>query len=308
MRALKELCACTPSSSARVDEIRKILGADIERYGDASVVLLSEGRASDAALYGCFAARKMLESSCVALLSHLDPARLLILREYQLRSKYDLAVRDPASIDWRKDVLSEEEPNWAKSVSSDKFVRGLLGGHLADVAWTHAIERLSVLPESIKNPARWVSELIEQFEDRKKKKQDEMDQADKKKAATVPPLKETAGDSEIKDGSAQSQSRSKPRVLLTPTIEEMVSRSMLTSFRSVAEGLFSTLSKGVHLEFVIEQAKLFDEQTVVFNIKKSIKFVTQLAFIFHMMDAVNTGITPEQANDFVSQIEEMVDV
>ncbi|MGB9107285.1 MAG: hypothetical protein WCC39_01225, partial [Telluria sp.] len=120
-------------------------------------------------LYGCFAARKLLEAGCVAVLSRLDPARLLILREFQLRGRYALDERHPASIDWASDIISEKKAGWIEGISPDRFIRSLLGGHLAEVTWVPAIESLSKL-SSQQVPlgdSAWINELLEQYEQRK---------------------------------------------------------------------------------------------------------------------------------------------
>jgi len=271
---------CSPRGATRIDGIRNILGVDVERYGAAAVQMLREQDASQAGLFGCFAARKMLESACVALLSHLDPARLLILREYQLKGDYDLKGRQPASIDWRSDVVAEKKLNWGESVGPDKFIRALLGGHLAEVAWIHAIDQLPTLPSVVSAESKWIQEIVGQFEQRS---------------------------AELTEAAARQNGKREDSTAPAPT-PITPSHGMLSAFRMNAQGIFSTLSKGVHLEFVIEPSAIFDHATILESVQSGFKLVTQLAFIFHLMDCTNANIDLSRAAALVLEIEHQVEI
>jgi hypothetical protein len=216
-------------------------------------------------LYGCFAARKMLEAGCTALLSAVDPLRLLVLREFQLKGRYELGERHPASIDWRADIISSKQPTWSEATAPDKFIRALLGGHVGEVAWSHAISQLSMIDPEIPTRSSWIEEITSQYE-----------------ARCAAAQRDENG--ELSDPSAPSL-------------------AILSSFRQGAQQLFSTLSKGVHLEFIVDQTALFDIPTVTETMKRAAKTITQLAFISHMIDCRSSNLDLAHATDLLVQID-----
>ena len=269
MEALRELCSCTPGTS-RIGAIQSILGKDVLRYGQAVAGMMATTANEDTIrLYGCFAARKLLEAGCVSVLCRVDPGRLLILREFQLKGDYPLGERHSASIDWKADVVSDKKAVWTDTISPDKFIRSLLGGHLAEVTWVHAIQNLASLVDRIPNlsESRWINELVNQYEVRR--------------SATP----KRAGDAEA-DGS--------------PVQAEL---GVLAGFRTTAQHSFSTLSKGVHLEFVVDQDALFDLVTVRQSMLRAIKILTQLAFTSHLIDSAFVTLNPTSAFDLAVSIE-----
>lgn len=78
-------------------------------------------------LYGPFLGRSLLELGSTALIARLDPFRVLILREAQKQSDYDLGKPNSVSIKWQGDVLADDVNElWAdKSLKSP--TRALLG-------------------------------------------------------------------------------------------------------------------------------------------------------------------------------------
>lgn len=269
MEALKELCGCSPGGT-RIGAIQNILGKDIVRYGQAVAgMMASDAPENMISLYGCFAARKLMEAGCISVLSRLDPGRLLILREFQLKGGYPLGERHSASLDWKTDVVSEKKATWTDTISPDKFIRSLLGGHLAEVMWVHAVQNFATLADSIPNisTSRWINELVNQYETRR---------------SAVPNGTEGHDDAESK-GSAEL--------------------GVLASFRTAAQQSFSTLSKGVHLEFVVDQDALFDLVTVRQSMLLAVKTLAQLAFTSHLIDSAFTKLNPEVAFELVVAVE-----
>lgn len=269
MKALRELCGASPANDSRLASIQNILGRDIERYGDAVAEMLAPNAdQKNISLYGCFAARKLLELGCVAILSRLDPARLLILREFQLRGKYPLDERHAAAIDWFTDVISEKKPGWSDALPSDKFVRALLGGHMAEIAWVFAIEALLHLPdfEDPKQESEWVNEIVSMY--------------DARVAATV------VGNPAV--------------------VHSAPELAVLATFRTSAKQIFSTLSKGVHLEFVIDQEKVFDIPTILESMSLATKTLTQIAFVSNLMELSSSVINSKDAIELVKLIEKEV--
>lgn len=274
MKALRDLCGASPSGSSTLANVQNIIGRDIERYGVAVAAMLKPNADPQLiSLYGCFAARKLLELGCIAVLSRLDPARLLILREFQLKGKYQLDERHSAAIDWSADVISEKKPGWSDAVPSDKFVRSLLGGHMAEVTWISAIESLLTLPntEPGEEESIWINELITQYEARVA-------------AATA-------------DEAGQNPPAQHQRQPNTPEL------AVLSAFRTVAKQTFSTLSKGVHLEFVIDQATVFDTPTILQSMRMATKILTQIAFVSNLTDIAVSVVSLSDAIKMVKSIE-----
>lgn len=272
MEALRELCSCTPSAT-RIGTVQTILGKDVVRYGEAVAGMMTPSADQDLVqLYGCFAARKLLEAGCISVLCRLDPARLLILREFQLKGGYPLGERHSASIDWKGDVISEKKAAWTESVSPDKFVRSLLGGHLAEVTWAHAIQCLSMHADTIPNlgQSKWINDLLNQYETRR-----------------TAQVRRANGNGTV-DANGMS-----PEAEL----------GVLAGFRMTAQQVFSTLSKGVHLEFVVDHAALFDLVTVRQSMLQAVKVLTQIAFTSHFIDSAFATLDPGTAFDLVIAIE-----
>jgi hypothetical protein len=230
-------------------------------------MIKNPGNGEALALFGCFSARKLLEAGCIALLSHIDPPRLLILREFQLQGAYELGERHPASIDWKNDVVSEKKSVWKDSVSPEKFVRSLLGGHLGEIVWLDAIRKLESLPEGSSQQSTWVQEMVTEYVARL----------------------ETQG-------------------VVAAEVNAYAETATLSSFRLNTKTLFSTLSKGVHLEFVIDQANVFDAPTILENMQRTVKILSQLAFVSHLMDCTSGPMPITDAAGLVLEIEDLVKV
>lgn len=274
MIPLRKLCGCTAAGDSRIVGVRNILGNEIEQYGVAAVNLLKMPADKSAlSLYGCFTARKLLEAGCVALLSQIDPSRLLILREFQMKGDYGLSERHPAAIDWKVDVISEKKTGWKDAIGPDKFVRSLLGGHLAEIAWLDAISKIDTLPAGDSDKSSWIQKLVTEYSAR-------IEQATE----------------EAVDGADLSARTSH------------ANQATLSGFRSNVKSLFSLLSKGVHLEFIIDSRTLFDIPTVTENMRKSIKILTQLSFISHLMDCTNAPMEIAEAAALVLEVEQALNV
>jgi len=267
MNALRQLCGCGTETTTRLNSIQAILGSELERYGsEVASMLAPEADLKYISLYGCFAARKMLEAGCFALLSRIDPTRLLILREFQIRGRYELDDRHSASLDWQNDVVSEKKAGWNDPLPADKFMRSLLGGHMAEVTWLAAVDALVNKPyaELAFERSKWISEIIGQYESRR-----------------VDPGKEQV-----------------------PLHAEL---GVLAGFRTLARQTFSTLSKGVHLEFVVDQQTLFDAPTILQTMKSATKVLTQMAFVSHFIDCAFSQLPLADSIEFAIAIEKEIE-
>jgi hypothetical protein len=269
MDELKELCLCSHGAVSRIDVIWGILGKDIARYGRAVATMLRPGADGDQTrLYGCFAARKLLEAGCIGILGRIDPSRLLILREYQIRSDYAFGERHPAALDWRTDVVSAEKAKWSEGVAPSKFVRSLLGGHLGEVYWLDAIRSIGNVASQVNadalDRATWVVEIL-----------DHHDRAAREAAA---------------------QAGADP----TAAVVEL---AVLNTIRTRTQQTFSKLSKGVHLEFVVDQDAIFDNETIKATMRDAVKVLTQIAFFSHLIDSAHSALDLTVALNLAASVE-----
>ena len=285
MDALRQICSCPSPTPSRLSGIQEILGRDILNYGNAVERLLKpDASANEIALFGCFAARKLLEAGCVALLARFDPSRLLILREFQIKGKYALTSRHQASIDWSGDVVSEGRASWADTTSPSKFVRSLLGGHLAEVVWHEAISKFAQPedPTLDTGGSAWLEELLTQHQTR------------------------AARRAQGKQKSQDARGTPGPTAQPEPA-HDSVEAELLASFRTNAQQNFSTLSKGVHLEFVVDQSAILDVPTVQATMRRTVKLLTQLAYISHFADCGYSALPIRDALPLVRQIEDEIE-
>lgn len=221
-------------------------------------------------MFGSFVARKLLETASSAILARMDPTRFLILQEYQMRAggNYRAHERHAAAIAWTGDIIPDKPSSslWSTETSPDKFVRSLFGGHLAEIAWPQAIEKF--IAEDADRPAsEWLEEISRLYEE-------------KHRRTEVPPAQPT-------------------RIGQPPT----TCIEVLGVFRSKAQDMYSSLSKGVHLEFVVDETVILDSDTIIQNIRTVVKFITQMAYLSNQMDCIFTKVGREQANQLLVDIE-----
>jgi len=83
-----------------------------------------------------------------------------------------------------------------------------------------------------------------------------------------------------------------------------VGASVLDVFRGRAQHCFSSLSKGVHLEFLVDETIVLDPVTVVQHMLDAVKLVSQLGYLSSHMDSVYTKIEPKKAAELLLNVEE----
>lgn len=268
MRKLSQLCCGELLLPGRLSDILSILDNVITRYGEKALFLIKSGSDEDRSTYGSFVARKLLESSLSAILARIDPSRFLILQEYQQRAgeRYKPHERHPASVAWSGDIIPEKSSDsiWSNESPPDKFIRSLLGGHLAEVVWPKAIEKLS-LDESDMPKGIWLEEIGNIYEGK---------------------LREVSG-----RGSSSNSSIA-------------AGVSVLGVFRSRAQDNYSALSKGVHLEFVVDESIILDSETVVEHMLTAVKIAAQLGYLSNYMDSVFSRIETQTAAELLLNVEE----
>lgn len=147
---------------------------------------------------------------------------------------------------------------------------------MAEVTWISAIESLLELPGDGDGSAeaKWIDELVEQYEAR------------------------IAADA--------ATAASKPASSVSVAQMHSSELAVLAAFRTGAKQAFSTLSKGVHLEFVIDQESVFDIPTILESMKLATKVVTQIAFVSHLSEIAISRIPAIDAMRLVNSIEKEV--
>lgn len=283
MDSLRELCCGNSASEGRLNDVLSILGNVITRYGAKSLSIIKDGSDEDKVTYGCFIARKLLESASSAILARIDPSRFLILQEYQQRAGagYKAHERHPAAIAWSGDIIPDKASNnvWTTESSPDKFVRSLLGGHLAEVVWPKAIERFA-LDQSERPTGFWLEELSNIYE--RKCQQDDHQSASGQGAEEADPTPK----------SPSTQAR------------VSIGAQVLGVLRSRTQDNYSALSKGVHLEFVVDETVVLDPATVVVQMLTAVKTVALLGYLSNYMDSVFTCIDQRKAAELLLNVEE----
>lgn len=99
-------------------------------------------------MFGPFLGRSLLELAATALCGRLDPFRLLIIREVQSRSDYQIDVVWNVSMRWQADVVVPKDKK--ENVDSlgnvqleyEKMSKALLGGHYDTIVWRPAVQRM----------------------------------------------------------------------------------------------------------------------------------------------------------------------
>lgn len=94
------------------------------------------------ALFGPFAGRSLLEVGLTAILGRLDPFRVLVLREMQMRPDYVPEKRSLVSIQWSGDILADKkvEDLWRIDRNIKDMTRALLGDYYEHLFWRKAFQ------------------------------------------------------------------------------------------------------------------------------------------------------------------------
>jgi hypothetical protein len=111
-------------------------------------------------MFGPFLGRSLLEVAFTAILGRLDPFRVVILREMQLRPDYTPERRSQASIQWTGDIHAEKKVDdlWRADRSVKDMTRALFGDYYEQIFWRGAFQRLvDSVPED--RGGEWMREL-----------------------------------------------------------------------------------------------------------------------------------------------------
>jgi len=82
--------------------------------------------------------------------------------------------------------------------------------------------------------------------------------------------------------------------------------AVTTMFRSEAEKLYASLSKGIHPEFVIPPDKIYDSETVIDLLVRSIALITKMACVSHCIVTAGSRLRPREVINIVKRIEQRV--
>jgi hypothetical protein len=195
------------------------------------------------ALYGPFLGRSVLELTYTALVGRLDPFRLLVLREIQMRLPTSdvtvLGERCQTAIQWSGDIRpmkDGENPDlWSPTKTMDKMHRSLFGKHYEQIFWipafTSVIDSLTVAQQGA-----WFDELRK----------------------------------------------------ITP--ESFTLRS-----RGDSDRTYSSLSKGIHHEFVIPPETFYSPKTVFELLKDAFRLASNSALVCHAVPTCHCSVPLNEA-------------
>jgi hypothetical protein len=147
---------------------RSAVGEILGHLGTTVVSICSEidslraDRASPSriALVGPYLGRSLLEIACTALIARVDPFRVLVIREMQLRPDYSPHKRNHTRIQWSGDVQADGEVKelWRPDRRVSEMTRALLGDYYDHLIWRRAFQRVSdEVPDG--RGGQWMKEL-----------------------------------------------------------------------------------------------------------------------------------------------------
>lgn len=86
-------------------------------------------------------------------------------------------------------------------------------------------------------------------------------------------------------------------------LEKISPEAICISFRKEAEELYSSLSKGIHQEFIIPHSRAYDVPTVLNLIQRSIVLVTRMGMIGHYIPIAVASIDKKELFECLADIE-----
>lgn len=95
-----------------------------------------------------------------------------------------------------------------------------------------------------------------------------------------------------------------------PPLVEEIARGEPSKFipimKTMSSRLYSSLSKGVHIEFVIPMESKFDAQTIIDNLDDIIKVIIGLSSVSHFIETSQLSLSAPEVESIVGQIQERV--
>ncbi len=238
------LCGETDSESD-LGEILIHIGNTLSLVVDQIPSLL-ESSEQHISLYGPFIGRSILELGCTAIIGRLDPFRVLVLREFQRQSDYNISMRNKISIQWQGDVVANQKTSnlWSDK-NMTEIKRTLVGDYYDHIFWRNAIDKLiDNVPSS--EGGEWFGQM-----------------------------------------------------------RGIGGRGFCSSARDKIQTCYSSLSKGLHHEFVIPPESLFDRSTVTDLIRDSLFVIASFGLAMTQIPHIPYGISLDQAMEIYENIQEM---
>lgn len=154
------ICGAADQQSA-VGEILTHLATTVVAICSEIDLLRSEAAAANRlALVGPLLGRGLIEVAFTALIARVDPFRVLVVREMQLRPDYAIEKKNYSSIQWSGDVLAEGKVTdpWRPDRYVKDMTRALLGDYYDQLIWRRAFQRLyDEVP--MERGGQWMKEL-----------------------------------------------------------------------------------------------------------------------------------------------------
>lgn len=127
----------------------KLLGCNFDTY---------ESRA-----FVPFYARSVLETTATALLSRVDPFRVITTYYVQNDASYERTSPSNIAINWKKDILAETAPPtrglWHFDNKMTDYNRALLSKHQGEIIWKPAFLQTTDYLTTQKKQTEWCAEL-----------------------------------------------------------------------------------------------------------------------------------------------------
>ncbi len=244
---LSLLTCGNPTDSLGASEVGKIL---IHLQGTIDHVMdqLSWLGAQDdkrISLFGPFLGRSLLELSATALISRLDPLRILVVRQVQAQPSYHTNIPWKAAIRWQGDVLAAKKVLnlWGDELDYEKVTKALLGDYYDHLVWRPALQQLL---GGTSGGGNWLAQL----------------------------------------GAISYE-------------------SFTTRKRDEIGRLYSSLSKGIHHEFVLPPGALYDRATVVDLVQRTIHEVADIGLVSHFVAHACASLKHTDAVEIFNRIENL---
>lgn len=237
-----KLLSCgSPADSTVFGGIMTHLQSSHERIITEMLALPARGEEA-VKFYGPFLGRSILEVAFTALIGRLDPFRLLVLREMQMRMSTTVeplvGERFLAAVQWTGDVRPKEAEHpdlWAPTRPMEKIYRTLFGRYYAEIFWIPAFTAaVDTLTPSELGP--WFDEL-----------------------------------------------------------RKIVPESFVPRLKAEVERTYSSLSKGIHHEFVIPPDAFYTAAMVLDLMNDALRLVAHLSLTCHFVPSSHFNLSAAEA-------------
>ncbi|WQI20976.1 hypothetical protein U2S91_23030 [Stenotrophomonas maltophilia] len=119
--------------------VLKGMGRMVNSYFSFGIEFKKDFSSSMSSYFLPVALRSLMEASSVALLTRLDPLRVVHSSKSQSNEKYDKSRPQASAIKWKGDVIEEGNASlWDSAVSSQKLPRSLLSATACEAVWVPA--------------------------------------------------------------------------------------------------------------------------------------------------------------------------